>query len=119
VKRHTAIVMGVILIPTHPLECVVSRTAHRVPVIQTVKQIVQLFRERYIDGCAVIDACVMDSSMYIEHIINPMQHRIKVTRTLKIESSVKLMRRTQCMKIGFNRGVRSVGSLIGKRSCQV
>jgi hypothetical protein len=32
--------IGVLLIPSHPLECAVSRTVHRAPVIQTVKQIV-------------------------------------------------------------------------------
>jgi hypothetical protein len=32
--------MDVLLIPAHPLECVILRTVHHVPVIQTVKQIV-------------------------------------------------------------------------------
>jgi hypothetical protein len=46
-KHRGAIVMGVVSIDAHPLECVVSRIAHRMPVIQTIKQNVQLFRERY------------------------------------------------------------------------
>jgi hypothetical protein len=48
VKHHVATVMGVILVPTRPLKCVISKTVHHAPVIQTVKQIVQLFKERYI-----------------------------------------------------------------------
>jgi hypothetical protein len=47
VKRRVAIVIGIVLVPVRSLEYVVSRTIHRVLVIQTVKQIVQLFRERY------------------------------------------------------------------------
>jgi hypothetical protein len=39
--------MGIILIPTHPLEHVILKIVHHETVIQTVKQIVQLFRERY------------------------------------------------------------------------
>jgi hypothetical protein len=42
-----ATVMGVLLIPAHPLKCVILRTMRRVPVIQTAKQTIQLFREKY------------------------------------------------------------------------
>jgi hypothetical protein len=55
-----------------------------------------------------MDTCIADSSMYVEHIINPVQHWVKITRRLKIEGSMKPIRRTRCMKSGFNRGVRSV-----------
>jgi hypothetical protein len=41
--------MDVISVPARPLECVVSRTMHRASVNQMVKQIVQLFREKYTD----------------------------------------------------------------------
>jgi hypothetical protein len=94
--------------PTHA--CVVLKTMHHAPVIQTVKQTIQLFRESTLrcDGRAAIDTCIADSSMRIKHIINPMQHWIKITRRLKIEGSMKPIRRTQCMKFDFNRGVPSV-----------
>jgi hypothetical protein len=35
------------LIPARPLEGTVSGTVHHAPIIQAVKQIVQLFKERY------------------------------------------------------------------------
>jgi hypothetical protein len=38
--------MGIILIPTCPLECIVSRTACPVPVIHTVKQSLHLTRKK-------------------------------------------------------------------------
>jgi hypothetical protein len=44
-----AIVMGVVVVPTCPRECIISRTVHHATVIQMVKQAVQLFRERYIE----------------------------------------------------------------------
>jgi hypothetical protein len=39
--------MGVLSIPMRPLECAISGTVHRALIIQMVKQIVQLFKERY------------------------------------------------------------------------
>jgi hypothetical protein len=39
--------MGILLALAHSLKCVISRTVHHASVIQTVKQTVQLFRERY------------------------------------------------------------------------
>jgi hypothetical protein len=46
-KRHAATVSGVISIPAPSIECVTSRTVCHALVIQTVKEIVQLIRERY------------------------------------------------------------------------
>jgi hypothetical protein len=60
------------------------------------------------DGRVAADTCIADSSMCIEHIINPVQHRVKIIRRLKIEGSVKPIRGTRCMKSSFNGGVRSV-----------
>jgi hypothetical protein len=73
-KHRAATVMGVLLTPLHPLECVASRTVHHVPVIQAVKQIVQLFRKRYTEDVTALQHStrVVDSSMCIEHIINPV-----------------------------------------------
>jgi hypothetical protein len=85
-KRHAATVMGVLSIPARPLECIVLRIVHRVPVIQTVKQTVQPFREKVHRDVTVMQqaTCVTDSSMYIEHIINPVRHRVRLIRRWKI-----------------------------------
>jgi hypothetical protein len=42
-KHHDVVVMAVVLIHAHPLKCIASGTVHHAPVIQIVKQIVQLF----------------------------------------------------------------------------
>jgi phage tail sheath protein FI len=46
-KHRVATVMSVDLVPVRPLECIILRIVHRATVVQMVKQIVQLFRERY------------------------------------------------------------------------
>jgi hypothetical protein len=73
-KHHVATVMDVLLTPVHPLKCVALRIVHRAPVIQTVKQTVALFRKRYTEDVTVMQQLthVMDSSMCIKHIINPV-----------------------------------------------
>jgi hypothetical protein len=53
---------------------------------------------------------IADSSMCIKQIINPVWHQVKLIIRLKIEGYVKLVSGTQCMKSGFNRGVRSVSA---------
>jgi hypothetical protein len=77
-----------------------------------VKQTIQLFRKgtQRRDGRAAIDTCIADSSMCIEHIINPVRHRMKLIRRLKIEGRVKPNSGTQCMKSGLNESVRSVNA---------
>jgi hypothetical protein len=62
---------------------------------------------------------VTDSSMCIEHIINPVRHRVRLIKRLKIEGSVKTNRGIRCMKCGINGGVQSAGRLIGNQSCQI
>jgi hypothetical protein len=52
--------------------------------------------------------CIVDSSMCIKHIINPVHHRIEITQRLKIEGCMKPIIRTQSMKSDFNRDVLSV-----------
>jgi hypothetical protein len=47
VKHRAAIVMGDVSILAHPLKSAASETVHCASVFQTVKQIVQLFREMY------------------------------------------------------------------------
>jgi hypothetical protein len=58
-----------------------------------------------------MDTCITNTSICIEHIINSVQHQIKITRRLKIEGSMKLIRTTQGMKSDFNEGIRSVMSI--------
>jgi hypothetical protein len=56
-----------------PTKCVILIIMHRVPVIHTIKQTGQLFREMYTEDMTVVQQTtrVTDSSMCIEHIINP------------------------------------------------
>jgi hypothetical protein len=61
---------------TH-LKCVALRTVQHALVIQTIKQTVQLFRKKYTEDVTAVQQLtrVADSSMCIEHIIDPAQHR--------------------------------------------
>jgi hypothetical protein len=52
------------------------------------------------DSHATFGTCVADSSMCIKHIINPLQHRVKVIRRLKTEDSMEPIRISQGMKSG-------------------
>jgi hypothetical protein len=67
--------------------------------------------------------CVVDSSMCEEHIINPVQHREKPVQDVKTEDGMKPISGPQRMNSGQLRrsfsAFRSVGSLIGNRSCLV
>jgi hypothetical protein len=112
-KSRTTTLIDVISISSHPLKCVVSRTACHTPVIQTVKHHVRLFRKKgtqRCDGHAAINKCVTDSSICIKHIINPIQHRERLVRKLKTEGSVKPNSGIRCMKSGLNGVVRSVNA---------
>jgi hypothetical protein len=62
------------------------------------------------DDRAVIDTCIADSSMCIEHIINPVRHWIRLIRRLMIEGSMKPNSGARCMKSYVNRGVRTVNA---------
>jgi hypothetical protein len=53
---------------------------------------------------------VVDSSMCIEHIINPVWYRVKLIIIWKIEGSTKPISRTRCVKSDFNEGVRLVSA---------
>jgi hypothetical protein len=100
---------GVILVPVHPLECVVSRIMHHAPIAQTVKQTIQLFRKRYTkrDGHAAVDTCCGLVNMYQTH---HQPSVISGETYQKIEGSVKPISGTRCMKSGFNGGVRLVSA---------
>jgi hypothetical protein len=76
VKRCTAIVIGVLSTPAHPLKCIASITVHHASIIQTVKQTDQL-KKRYTEDVPTVhqSTCVTDLSMCIQHIINPVQHQ--------------------------------------------
>jgi hypothetical protein len=53
-KCRAITVMDVLLTPTHPLKCVVSRIMHHASVTQMVKQTVQLFRKRYTEDVTAV-----------------------------------------------------------------
>jgi hypothetical protein len=86
VKHRAATKKGAILDPVHPLKCIVSRTVHRAPIIQMIKQTIQLLEKgtHRCDDRAAIDTCIADSSMCIEYIINPVRHWVKLIKRLKI-----------------------------------
>jgi hypothetical protein len=86
VQRRSATVMDVVLIPARRL----SRRSSK------LSNFSKKGTQKY-NGRATMDTCIADPSMCIEHIINPVQHRIRVTRRLKIEDSMKSIRRTQDM----------------------
>jgi hypothetical protein len=73
-KHRAATVMVVVSIQAHPLKHAISRVVHHASVIQTGKQDVQLFRERYTEDMMAVQQStrITDSSMCIKHIINPM-----------------------------------------------
>jgi hypothetical protein len=60
------------------------------------------------DDGAAIDICIADSSMCIEYIINPVRHRVRLIRRLKIEGSMKPNNEIRCINSSVNGGVRSV-----------
>jgi hypothetical protein len=43
---------------------------------------------------------VANSSRFIEHIINPLQHRVKHIKAVKTEDSMKSINGFQCIKLG-------------------
>jgi hypothetical protein len=100
--------MGIISIYAHPLKCVVSRIVHHTPVIQTVKQTVQLFKERYTKTWWPCN----NWHVYYR-LVNVYQTHHQPSTTLgkdyqKIEGSVKPIRGTQCMESGLNECVQSM-----------
>jgi hypothetical protein len=52
------------------------------------------------DAHVAFDTCVVDSSRFIEHIINLLQHRVKVIRRLKTEDGLVQFQESLCMKAG-------------------
>jgi hypothetical protein len=72
-----------------------------VPVIQAVKQIVQLPKKstQRRDGSAVFTH-VADLTRCVEHIINALQHRERYVKAVKTEDSIKPIRGSQHMKSG-------------------
>jgi hypothetical protein len=104
-KCHDTIVMGIVSIPAHPLTHVTLKIMHQ---LSRRSSKLANFSEKATqihDGDATLDLYIADSSMCIEHIINPAQLQIKITRRLKIEGCMKSIRRIQSMKSDFNRCV--------------
>jgi hypothetical protein len=52
------------------------------------------------DDRAALDTCVADSSRFIKHIINSLQHRVKVIRRLKTKEGLMQFQESLCMKAG-------------------
>jgi hypothetical protein len=52
------------------------------------------------DDHAAFVTCIAESSRCTEHIINPLQHRVKVIRRLKTEDSLKQFNESQHMEVG-------------------
>jgi hypothetical protein len=96
--------MGVLSIPTHPLECVVS-IVHR---LSRRSSKVSNFSEKGTqkhDGRAVGDTCYALINVYQTH----HQPSVISDETYqKIEDSLNPISGTRCMKVGFNGCVRSV-----------
>jgi hypothetical protein len=100
--------MGVVSVPTRPLEYVISRIVYRASIIQTVKQTVQFFRgtQRH-NGRAAIDTCCGLVNVHRTH------HQPSVTSDetyQKIEDGMKSISETRCMKSGLNECVRSANA---------
>jgi hypothetical protein len=100
--------MGIILIPVRPLARVVMKIVHCASVIQADKQIVQLFRENIHRDVTVVQQ--RTRRLVIVYLIYHQPSMASGKDYQKIEGSVKPIRGTQCMKSGFNRGVRSVNA---------
>jgi hypothetical protein len=96
--------MGVILFLVLAINSDASRTVCRTLVIRTVKQIVQLARNsvQRRDNLPA-STRVADSSRCMEHIINPLQYRVKRVKAVKIEDSMKPISGSQCMKSGLTK----------------
>jgi hypothetical protein len=73
-KHHAATVMGIISVHVPPLKCAILRIVQCAPVVQAVKQTIQLFRKRYTEDMTAMQQMthVADLSMCIKHIINPV-----------------------------------------------
>jgi hypothetical protein len=96
VKRHAAIVIDVILILTCSLKCAVSRVVHHASVSRLSSKLFNFLEKgtQRRDSRAAIDMCIADSSMYIEYIINPVRHQVKLIRCLKNEGSMMSINET-------------------------
>jgi hypothetical protein len=93
--------MGAILFLVLAINSNASRTVHRAPVIQAVKQTVQLIKKVYRDVMtAQLLTRVTDSSRCEEHIINSLQLCEKHVQTVKTEDSMKSIGESQCMMSG-------------------
>jgi hypothetical protein len=90
--------MGAVLFPTLAINSDASRTVHRAPVMQAVKQTVQLPRVHRDVMAAQLLTRAADPSRCVEHIINPLQHREKQVKAVKTEDSIKPIIGSQRMK---------------------
>jgi hypothetical protein len=50
-----------------------------------------------------LSTCVANSSRYIEHIINLLQHQVKLISAVKTEVSMEPISRSRCMKSGLTK----------------
>jgi hypothetical protein len=83
--------MSVILIPVHPLKCIISRTVRGAPVIHMVKQFF-IFQEQSVMRC---EGHATNGHVYsrlinvLEHIINPVRQWMNIARRSSSASKSK------------------------------
>jgi hypothetical protein len=105
VRHRAATVMGVLLVLACPLE----NSASCVGYLDDQANCPTFQRKVHRDVTVVqLSTRVADSLMCIKYIINPVRHRVRLIKRLKIEGSMKPNCGTRCMKSGINRGVRLV-----------
>jgi hypothetical protein len=104
-KCHTATIMGIILVPTRLLECMVLRIVCRLSKRSSkISNFSKKGTQRH-DCCAAIDTCYRLVNVYQTH---HQPSAISSETYQKIEGSVKPINETRCMKSDLNGGVRSM-----------
>jgi hypothetical protein len=76
--------MGGALVVVRPFMSNAWGTAHDAPIFSRVKQPFQFPRwsTKRDDGRTAMDTCILDLSMFIEHIFNPVHQQIRITQRL-------------------------------------
>jgi hypothetical protein len=101
-----ATVMGGLLVPVHPLECVILRTVRHASIILTVTQTVQLFREVRRDMKTMQQTTHVADLLIINVYRTHHQPSVTSGETFqKIEDSMKSISETRRMKPEFNGGI--------------
>jgi hypothetical protein len=93
--------MGVVSFSALAINSDASRTVRRAPVIQAVKQTVQLSREStHRHGSrATFNTCYRLVKVYRTY-HQPLQHRVKRVKAVETKDNIKPISGSQCMKTG-------------------